>query len=343
MKQFIEKIRQGHHLLYEEMTEAARQMFSDEADHREIAELLIALSEKGETAYEVAALSSVMKSYAATLQVPDGRYIDNCGTGGDGSGSFNISTTAAFVLAGAGLKVAKHGNRKISSVAGSQDVLDALGIRSTFTSEEMMELLEEVGITFLFAPTLHPKMANIGEARKLIGKPTVFNLVGPLTNPLPLQAQFTGISRRDFIMDYALVLRMIGRERAVVVSGAGGMDEASLAGQNAFVLIDRGDFIPFSLTAEDVGLPYAPLSAIRGGNAKENAEIVRSVLRGERGPRFDTVVFNAGIALFAEGAAVTFREGVEMAIESILSGNAMEKLEAVVAFSDRKEAEVVVK
>jgi len=317
------------------MEDAANQMFSEEADIEEMTAFLIALSNKGETATEVAALASVMTSLAVRLDVLAARYLDNCGTGGDGSNSFNISTTSAFVLAGAGVKVAKHGNRKITSEAGSQDVLDELGIHSCFTPEDMRRMLRDEGIAFLFAPIVHPRMKRIAEVRTMIGKPTIFNLVGPLTNPIPLETQFTGINRPDFIMEYASVMRMLGRERALVVSGARGLDEASLAGQNSFVLMDKGDLIPFSLTAEDVGLSYAPLSAIRGGSPKENAAMIRSVLQGEQGPRFDTVVFNAGLGLFTNGVSDSIQEGIELATDSILSGNAFRKLEAVVAFSEK--------
>lgn len=335
MEKYLSLVEQNRHLPYEDMTVVAEMLFDDKTSKEDIKKFLIALSKKGETAHEVAALANVMRSFAIDLNVENGFYMDNCGTGGDGVNSFNISTTSAFVLAGAGASVAKHGNRKISSAAGSQDVLDVLGIHTNFSPDNMGELLREEGIAFLFAPNVHPKMKRIGEVRNEIGKPTIFNLVGPLTNPVTLQTQFTGINRPDFIMEYASVLQMLGRDRAIVVSGAGGMDEASLAGQNAFVLLDKGDLIPFSLTADDVGLKPAELSAIRGGNAVENAGIIRSVLGGERGPRFDTVVFNAGIGLFANGLAGTIQEGVKLATDSILSGRALQKLEAVVAFSER--------
>lgn len=342
MKEYIRIIKDGRNLLYEEMMDASQMLFSKETPFEEMAAFLVALSKKGETASEVAALASVMRSHALPMEVTNKRYLDNCGTGGDGSNSFNISTTSAFVLAGAGVQVVKHGNRKISSAAGSHDVLDALGIHSNFTPGDMSRMLENEGITFLFAPVFQPKMKLVGEVRQQIGKPTIFNLVGPLTNPVALQTQFTGINRPDFLMEYAAVLRMLGRDRAIVVSGEGGMDEASLVGQNSFVLLDKGDMIPFSLTAEDVGLDYAHPSAIRGGNAEENAEMIRSVLRGERGARFDTVVLNAGIGIFANGLADSIREGIAQAKDSILCGNALRKLEAVVAFSEQigREASV---
>ncbi|KXH80676.1 anthranilate phosphoribosyltransferase [Sporosarcina sp. HYO08] len=343
MRKFIEKVENNEHLLFDEMETVSKDLFNEQTESGHIADFLVALSKKGETAHEVAALASVMKSYAVPMNAPKGVYMDNCGTGGDGVNTFNISTTTAFVLAGAGVSIAKHGNRKVSSAAGSSDVLEELGIPLDYSPEEALDLLGREGIAFLFAPSVHPRLKRIGVIRKQIGKPTIFNLVGPLTNPVPLNSQFTGINRPDFIMEYAAVLRMLGRKRAIVVSGAGGMDEASLAGQNSFVLLDKGDLIPFALTAEDVGLDYAPLSAIRGGSVKENAVILKAILRGQRGPHFDTVVFNAGIGLFASGHAVTIQEGVEMAKDSILSGRAMQKLEAVVESGQQMRQKAVAK
>ncbi|HWI49895.1 MAG TPA: anthranilate phosphoribosyltransferase, partial [Rummeliibacillus sp.] len=286
MRLAIEKVKNNKHLYFEEMLDASIKMFQDDTPLEEIKEFLIALSKKGETAHEVAALATVMKSFAIEVPAPGERYMDNCGTGGDGCNSFNISTTSAIVLAAAGVKVTKHGNRKISSAAGSSDVLEALGIHTDFTIPETLELLEKENVTFLYAPNVHPKLKRIGQVRRKIGKPTIFNLVGPLTNPVNLETQFTGIYRRDFLMEYATVMKMLGRKRGIVVTGAGGMDEASLAGQNQFVLIDHEDLIPFSLRPEDVGLKEAPLEAIRGGNPDENAVILRKLLEGKRDAYF---------------------------------------------------------
>lgn len=341
MREFTRTVCEGVHLSFEEMTKAAKVLFDEQTAADDIREFLVALSKKGETAQEIAALATVMKSFALPIRASRDVYMDNCGTGGDGTNTFNISTAASFVLAGAGVKLAKHGNRKISSAAGSSDVLEALGIRLDFSREELASLLEKEGLAFIFAPQVHPKMKRIAAIREEIGQPTVFNLVGPLTNPLQLASQFTGISRKGFTMEYASVLSMLGRNRAIVVAGAGGMDEASLAGQNSFVLVEKGDLIPFTLMPDDVGLETAPLSAIRGGNAEENAKIIHAILRGERGPHFDTVVFNAGIALFADGRVDTIQEGVKKAVDSILSGRALKKLEAIVSFSrETQEREV---
>ena len=335
MRGFLEKVEKSEHLLYEEMIIASRLMFAEDTEVQHIVDFLRGLSKKGETSIEVAALATVMKSFAINLNEPDGNYMDNCGTGGDGLNTFNISTTSAFVLAGAGATIAKHGNRKISSAAGSSDVLEVLGIHTSTSPEASIELLQQEGLTFLYAPNVHPRLKKIGIARKMIGKPTIFNLVGPLTNPIKLQTQYTGINRSDFAMEYAEVLRILGRKRAIVVCGAGGMDEASLAGVNQLVLVDNGDLIPFKLTPNDVGLASAPISAIRGGDSHTNAKILRKVLQGEASPYLDTVLFNSGIGLFASGIVHSIQEGVKMAADSIHSGRALEKLEAVITFSQQ--------
>lgn len=335
MQKLLAKVERKEHLLYEEMLEAAHYLFDEETPKEWMQSFLVALSQKGETAHEVAALATVMRSFALDMHAPPGDYLDNCGTGGDGLNSFNISTTASFVLASGGVPVAKHGNRKISSASGSSDVLEALGIHTNYSIEQMMQLLEQERISFIYAPNVHPRLRRIGEVRRAIGKPTIFNMVGPLTNPVKLFAQYTGINRPNFVMEYASVLRMLGRERAVIVSGDRGMDEASLSGQNTLVLLDQGNQIPFSLTADDVGLPSYPLEAIRGGDAVENAAIMRRLLAGEQSPYFDTVLLNAGIGFFAHGKVDKIRDGVEYAREIILSGKALDKLNAVVAFSEK--------
>jgi len=330
---YIEQISRQEHLVFEEMQQAAQIIFNEQTPKEQIASFLLAMNDKGVTAHEVAGLAHVMKSHAVAVDAPEGIYIDNCGTGGDGLQSFNISTTAAFVLAGGGILVAKHGNRKISSASGSSDVLEALGITLLPNTAQTTELLKLHGIAFLHAPNMHPKLKRIGEVRQALGKPTIFNLVGPLTNPVPLKTQFVGINRPNFTTDYAEVLHMLGRERAIVVSGSQGMDEASLDGENTFVLLDRGDIIPFKLRAEDVGLTPQPLSAIRGGTPAENAAIMRELLKGKQSVYFDTVILNAGIGFFAYGLADTMKEGIDMAKDCILSGRALEKLENVVAYS----------
>ena len=340
---YIKQLERGEHLDFQTMQQAAELIFDEQTPKEQIAVFLLAMKNKRETAHEVAGLAAVMKSHAVAIDAPDGIYIDNCGTGGDGLQSFNISTTAAFVLAGGGILIAKHGNRKISSASGSSDVLEALGIALLPNTDQTTELLKQHGIAFLHAPNMHPKLKRIGEVRQTLGVPTIFNLVGPLTNPVPLKTQFVGINRPNFTTDYAEVLHLLGRERAIVVSGAQGMDEASLDGENTFVLLDHGDIIPFKLRAEDVGLTPQPLSAIRGGSPTENAQIMRELLKGKQSAYFDTVVLNAGIGFFAYGLADTMKQGIEMAKDSIFSGRAYEKLEQVAAYSQRALQEELTK
>lgn len=326
MKDVLTKLTNANHLRYEEMQQAARALFAADVTDSEIAAFLVALKAKGETAEELAGLASIMREVALDIPVTGTEFIDNCGTGGDGSQSFNISTTAAFVLAGAGAKVAKHGNRSVSSKTGSADVLEALGVPLDVTAEDIAKLLEANGIAFLFAQRMHPRVKQIMKVRRDLRIPTIFNLIGPLTNPVPLKTQLLGIYREDLLETMALTLHRLGRKRAIVLHGACGMDEASLAGTNQLVLLDQGELIRFSLHPEEVGLAVAPLEAIRGGTAAENAEILLRVLRGEAGPYRDTVLLNAGIALFAEGRVETIREGIERSAESIDSGRALEKL-----------------
>lgn len=336
MRRFIDSVRAGTSLTYNEMREATNTMFSEDINADDIANFLTALSIKGETTEEIAALVEVLKDNATQIPVTSPSVFDNCGTGGDGSQSFNISTTSSFVLAGAGLKVAKHGNRSISSRTGSADVLEELGIALNFQPREVNELLKQTNIAFLFAPHVHPKMKRIQIIRKSLGKPTIFNIIGPLTNPVSLSSQMVGVYRQDKLMDLAAVLHRIGRKRAIVLTGSGGMDEASLAGDNHLVLMDEGEYIPFTLNALEVGLSNAPLEAIRGGDAKENAEILKSVLRGEPSAYLDTVLLNAGIGLFAAGVSSTIQDGVHQARKSIQTGRALSVMESVVAYSQNR-------
>lgn len=336
MRRFIDSVRAGTSLTYNEMREATNTMFSEDINADDIANFLTALSIKGETTEEIAALVEVLKDNSTRIPVTSPSVFDNCGTGGDGSQSFNISTTASFVLAGAGLKVAKHGNRSISSRTGSADVLEELGIALDFQPREVNELLKRTNIAFLFAPHVHPKMKRIQIIRKSLGKPTIFNIIGPLTNPVSLSSQMVGVYRQDKLMDLAAVLHRIGRKRAIVLTGADGMDEASLAGDNHLVLMDEGECIPFTLNAQEVGLSNAPLEEIRGGDAKENAEILKSVLRGEPSAYLDTVLLNAGIGLFAAGVSSTIQDGVHQARKSIQTGRALSVMESVVAYSQNR-------
>ncbi|UFT99068.1 anthranilate phosphoribosyltransferase [Radiobacillus kanasensis] len=335
MKQYLEKVINHQALSVEEMDGAARQMFGEEVSDTEIGAFLTGLKVKGETPEEIAGLVNVIREKSPLKFSNLTSVMDNCGTGGDGSQSFNISTTSAFVVAGAGITVAKHGNRSVSSKTGSADVLEHLHVSLSLTAEQMEELLNEIGIAFLFAPHVHPSLKRIMGVRKQLRIPTIFNLIGPLTNPVQLESQLLGIYRRDMLESMASALHQLGRRRALVVNGAGYMDEASLAGENHLVLLDRGEIIQFTLNPEEVNLPIYDLDQIRGGDSRENAEILRQVLNGEKGPYRDTVLLNAGLAIFANGKAETVQQGVALAKKSIDSGAALEKLNTLVEYSKR--------
>ena len=337
MKQYLMKLSDHQSLQEIEMKAAIEEILQEDATDSEIAAFLVALKAKGETVEEIAALVNVLRQNALGTgkQLPG--VMDNCGTGGDGSQSFNISTTSAFVLAGAGVKVAKHGNRSVSSKTGSADVLEHLGISLDYLEGETDELLEENGIAFLFAPHVHPKLKKIMKVRRDLKIPTVFNLIGPLTNPVHLDTQLLGIYRRDMLEMMANVLNRLGRKRAVVLNGAGFMDEASLAGENHLILLESGETKKMIVTPEEAGLPVYDLEAIRGGEAKENAEILKRILEGEKGAKRDTVLLNAGIGLFANGKAKTIQEGIELAKESIDSGAALSKLHYLIDYSKQRQ------
>ncbi|MFC4024796.1 anthranilate phosphoribosyltransferase [Oceanobacillus longus] len=340
MKQYLKKVINGENLTVEEMKAATNYCFRDDVTESEISALLIALQAKGETADEIAGLVEVIrgKSSFHTSPIPDA--IDNCGTGGDQSNSFNISTTSAFVMAGAGITVAKHGNRSISSKTGSADVLEHLGVSLSFSKEHVEEMLIENKIAFLFAPHVHEALKPFSIVRKNLGLPTIFNAIGPLTNPIELDTQLIGVYRKDLLPMIAASLKKLGRRRAVVVTGAGSMDEASLAGANDLIILENGELTPISLHPEEVGLPVYSNDSIRGGDSKENAEILMSVLKGKQGAYFDTVLLNAGLGIYTNGKAATIKDGINLARESILSGAALERLERLVDFSSKIPSEV---
>ncbi|WLV25081.1 anthranilate phosphoribosyltransferase [Aciduricibacillus chroicocephali] len=330
MRQYLDQLMRGESLTTEEMIAATNRCFSPETTDTEISAFLTALKMKGETADEIAGLVEVIREKATlkTGYLPN--VIDNCGTGGDQSNSFNISTTAAFVIAGAGVPVAKHGNRSVSSKTGSADVLEHLGVSLTFSDEQAEETLRENGIVFLFAPHVHARLAHFMKVRKELGLPTIMNLIGPLTNPVELETQLLGVYRRDMLEVLAESLNKLGRRRAIVVNGAGFMDEASLAGENHLVLLEGGKITPFTLHPDEVGLPVYDNEAIKGGTAAENAQILLDVLNGKPGPYLDTVLLNAGIGLYASGTAESIKEGVELARKSIQEGSALARLQGLV-------------
>lgn len=341
MKDYLQKLMDGQSLTMEEMVSAATLLFNGEVSDSEAGAFLGLLALKGETAEEIAGLVQAIRQKSPALLSLPRSVMDNCGTGGDRSGSFNISTTSAFVIAGAGITVAKHGNRSVSSQTGSADVLEYLGVSINFSVEEIEELLLENGIAFLFAPYVHPAMKAVMKVRKDLRVPTIFNLIGPLTNPVNLDTQLLGIYRRDKLQLMGEVLNTLGRKRAVVVNGAGFLDEATLSGENHLVLLENGKVHSFTLHPKDVGLPTYSNEEIKGGDAERNARIMMSVLRGEEGPYRDTVLLNAGLGIYAHRSDITIEEGIALAKESIDSGAALAKLEFLIKRSEQVQKRVM--
>jgi anthranilate phosphoribosyltransferase len=271
---------------------------------------------------------------ARAIQVViDGPVVDTCGTGGDGSQTFNISTTAAFIAAGAGLKVAKHGNRAMSSQCGSADVLEALGVKIDLTAEQVQKCLKEIGIGFMFAPSFHPAMKYAAVPRREIGIRTVFNILGPLTNPAGAKAQVLGVADDSLVEKLALALQQLGCNHALVVHGEDGLDEITVSGKSHICELKGGHIVNYNISPEDIGLTRADSENLKGGNAKENAEVLRSILSGASGPQRDAVLMNSAAALLAGDKVETLRRGVELAQNTVDSGQALNKLEQLIGFT----------
>ncbi|MCL4523490.1 MAG: anthranilate phosphoribosyltransferase [Acidobacteria bacterium] len=334
----LQKVVAGEDLARGDADAAMTLILAGRVSDVQIAGFLAALHAKGETVDELVGFATAMRRHAVEIYPPGHKptnrmLVDTCGTGGDARGTFNISTTTAFVVAGAGVHVAKHGNRSISSKCGSADVLEALGVNIHLPPERVGAAIEQVGIGFLFAPALHTAMKHAMKARSELRLRTAFNLLGPLTNPAGASAQVLGVYERGATDLLAQALAQLGSARAFVVHGADGLDEISLSGETHVAELRDGAVKSYTVTPEDFGLRRAPLEAIAGGDARTNAEIVRGVLKGEGGPQREIVQANAAAALVAAGRATDFLDGVRIAAQSIDSSAAQGKLDALIAFS----------
>ncbi len=339
----IEKIEVGADLTRAEADGVMEQILSGGATDAQIMQLLAALQMKGETVEELVGFATAMRRHATKIFPRDyARHgeplVDTCGTGGDAKGTFNVSTAAAFVVAGAGVRVAKHGNRSISSKCGSADVLEELGVRIDLEPGQVARCIDEIGIGFLFAPAMHAATRHAMRARREMRGRTVFNLLGPLTNPAGASAQVAGVYAASFTELMARALGELGVKRAFVVHGADGLDEISIGGETCVAELRNGAVRSYTVIPEDFGLPRAPLENILGGDAKHNAQIIHKVLgraslQHEHGPRRDIVCANAAAALVASGRASDWLDGLRISTESIDSGAAAERLEALVAFT----------
>lgn len=339
IREAIAKLVNHQALSREEAAQAMEELMTGEATSAQMGSFLTALRMKGETVEELAGLAQVMRDKATHVRIPAdlGRpVVDTCGTGGDGANTFNISTTAAFVVAGAGAVVAKHGNRAASSRCGSADVLEALGVNINLKPEEVTACLEEAGIGFMFAPLFHPSMKYAGPVRREIGIRNVFNILGPLTNPAGARRQVLGVPGGELASKLAEALQQLGSEHALVVHSSDGLDEISIAAESYIYEVKSGGEVKKHVVIpEDFGLARAPAEVMRGGDADDNRAITMQVLEGEKIPQRDVTLLNAAAALVAAGLAPGMKEGVEQAAASIDSGAACERLQVLVEVSNR--------
>jgi anthranilate phosphoribosyltransferase len=335
--ELIDKLRRQEDLTVDEATAAMDAIMKGEAAPAQMAGLLVGLAMKGERPAELVGFARAMRANAVLVRVPEPVF-DTCGTGGDRSGSFNISTAAALVIAACGTRVAKHGNRSVSSRCGSADVLEALGVNVQARPEQVARCLTEVGMAFFFAPTFHPAMRHAAQTRRELGVRTAFNLLGPLTNPAQPARQLVGVPRPELTELLARALAMLGAERAWVVHGADGLDEVSTTGYTKVSECRAGTVQTFYVHPSDYGLAKAAPEALRGGDAAANAEIVRAVLDGRDGPARDVVLLNAGAGLFVGGAASSVRDGIARAAGALDTGAARDLLARLIAVSNEGAA-----
>ena len=344
----IKKVVDRADLMTDEAEAVLEQIMTGQCTDAQVASLLTALRMKGETAAELTGFARVMRRKVLAvrpnfLNADEGRtpeaLLDTCGTGGDASGSFNISTAAAFVVAGGGVRVAKHGNRSVSSRCGSADVMEALGVCVEISPAAIARSIDDVGIGFLHAPLLHGAMKYVATARKQMGIRTIFNMLGPLTNPASASVQVIGVYAPQLTRLLAEVLLGLGSARALVVHGHDGLDEISITGESNITELKDGQLSNYAIRPEDFGLTRSRLSEIQGGNAAENARIILDVLEGKAGPRRDIVLLNSAAAFVASSKADDFQQGIVMAAESIDSGKARATLERLIEFTNQEEAD----
>lgn len=335
IKDAIRAVVEGRELSHEEATAAMNAIMDGEVTGSQIGALVTGLRMKGETPDEIAGFARAMRDHALHVDIEQDSspLLDTCGTGGDHSNTFNISTTATFAIAAAGVRIAKHGNRAASSLCGSADLLEGLGVEVELTPEEVVESVRRTGIGFMYAPAFHPAMRFVGPSRREIGIRTVFNLLGPLTNPAGTRHQLIGVGHADAAIKLAEVLAILGSSHAVMAYAEEGLDEVGIQGTTLITEWDerKGKTVSYTVTPEDFGLERGTKSDLIGGDAARNVEITKAVLQSERGPRRSITLMNAGAGIYAANAAESFAEGVAMAAAAIDSGAAYAKMEDLIA------------
>jgi len=325
IREGIEKVVSGKALTFEEASQVMEEIMTGQATPAQLGAFLIGLRLKGETVEEIAGMAKVMREKALKVEV-SGPLVDTCGTGGDGSGSFNISTAAALVAAGAGIKIAKHGNRAMTSGCGSADILEASGVKIDLSPEGVKGCIEKVGLGFMFAQVFHPAMRFAAGPRREIGVRTVFNILGPLTNPAGAQCQLLGVASAELAPKMVEVLKYLGCQRAMVVHGSDGLDEITTTGPSQVWELRNGSISSYPVSPEDVGLPRAKAEDLRGGTPQQNASALKEILGGKKGPLRDAIALNAAAALILGGRAQDLRQGIVLAQQTLDSGRALEKL-----------------
>jgi len=335
-KALIAKVASGASLTREEAASAFDRMMSGEATPSQMGGLLMGLRVRGETVDEITGAVTTMRAKMLGVKAPPDA-IDVVGTGGDASGSFNISTCAAFIVAGAGVPVAKHGNRALSSKSGAADVLGALGVRIDLNAERVGRCIRDAGIGFMFSPAHHPAMKNVGPTRVELGTRTIFNLLGPLSNPASVKRQMIGTFSRNWVEPMAQVLKNLGSEAIWVVHGSDGLDEITTSGPTSVAALENGKVRTFEITPEHAGLKRAKPEVLRGGDADYNARALMDVLKGKPGPFRDVALLNAAAALIVAGKAKDLKEGAQVAVRAVDSGEAEGSLDRLIAVSNAKE------
>jgi len=334
LKSIIGKVATGATLSRDEASVAFDAMMSGEATPSQMGGLLMALRVRGETVDEITGAVAAMRSKMLRVQAP-ADAIDVVGTGGDGSGSVNVSTCAAFIVAGSGVPVAKHGNRALSSRSGAADVLASLGVKIDLSPDAVGRCVKEAGIGFMFAPAHHPAMKNVGPTRVELATRTIFNLLGPLSNPAGVKRQMVGVFSRQWVQPLAQVLKNLGSDSVWVVHGSDGLDEITLTGPTSVAALENGNIRTFEVTPEDAGLPRSSPGSLKGGDADANAVALRSVLDGKPSPYRDVALLNAAAALIVAGKAKDLKEGVAIGVKTLDSGAAAARLKQLVAVSNR--------
>jgi anthranilate phosphoribosyltransferase len=332
IKEAIQTLVGGRSLTMDEASNVMEEIMEGNATPAQFGAFVTALRCKGETVEEIAGLARTMRAKALRVTINE-PVVDTCGTGGDGLGTFNISTAAAFVVAACGLKVAKHGNRAMSSQCGSADVLEALGVKIDLNPEQVQKCLEKVGIGFMLAPVFHPAMKYAAAPRKEVGIRTVFNILGPLTNPAGAKAQVLGVPEKGLTEKMATVLKMLGCQHALVVHGEDGLDEITITGKTFITEMNKGTIRNYEVTPEEIGLSRAKAECLKGGSAKDNADLLRAILSGKKGAQRDIVLMNAAAALAAGDKVATIGQGIALADEAIDNGAALHKVEELIEFS----------